>query len=77
LTSAAIRQAKLVASKPVIPVQALRVYKESRREAERQISKWQATLVRVVALNSALQRFGIKAIPITEIEEEVQTMKTW
>ena len=60
-----------------VPSQVLTLYHQSERETSEQIAAWAAAKrVKLTVLNDALQRDGLPPVSISEIEEEVQELKT-
>ncbi len=61
----------------VIPSQILLIYQQSKAEANKQIAAWNTEKkTRLAAFNAALQKAGIAPIAISEIEEEVEELKS-
>jgi len=59
------------------PEAVLAIYRLSTREAEKQIASWtEVKTTKLTKLNVALQQAGLSAISMSEIEEEVQELKT-
>jgi photosystem II stability/assembly factor-like uncharacterized protein len=61
-----------------VPPQVLLLYRQSRKESEKQIAAWTAAKkVDLTILNVALQKAGLAPIAISEIEEEIQVYRAW
>jgi hypothetical protein len=53
------------------------LYRQSAREAEKQIAAWtEVKATKLTKLNAALRQAGLPAISTSEIEEEVQELKS-
>ena len=60
-----------------VPAQVMELYRESRRQAEKGVAEWASVKkTRLAALNTALQQAGLSAVAMSEIEEQVEALKT-
>jgi hypothetical protein len=60
-----------------VPAQILTLHRQSSQEAEKQIAVWaEVKKTKLTTLNIALQQAGLAPVSISEIEEEVEDLKT-
>jgi hypothetical protein len=60
-----------------VPAQFITIYQQSKQEADKQIAAWAAAKkTKLTALNEILQKAGLTPVSITEIEQEVNELKT-
>jgi len=60
-----------------VPLQVQELYQDSRRQSEKQVAAWAAVKkTKLSQLNAALVQAGLSPVAISEIEEEVEELKT-